>query len=167
MTTFPEIATSRCVLNRVTVDDLPVIQEVFNDTQTQMFLLELCGLLGLDNGIPQFISVFDAYMLENEGILWAIRHREKLIGFVGIIDFSLKPTLFYAMHSDYRLKGFMKEAIEAVIGFVCSNNLCCSLQSEVYKENLISINLLQSVGFDVMEADGQKFYLRKDLACCG
>lgn len=166
MKVFPKIETPRCVLNCITEKDVAVLEEIFRDIHTRKFLPEIYELIDTPNDVQRFFSVFEHYFTINEGFLWGIYKNKTLLGFVAIMDLSSSPALFYAMHPDYRQRGFMKEAIEAVIGFVCSNNLCCSLQSEVYKENLISINLLQSVGFDVMEADGQKFYLRKDLTIC-
>lgn len=81
-----------------------------------------------------------------------------LIGLIAIMDMPDNPTLFYAMHPDYRDRGYMKDGLGCVTKSMCENNLCTTLHTEVHHSNYKSQNLLNEVGFMQCRKDDTKVY---------
>lgn len=162
MKDFPVLQTPRCVLNRITDEDILVMRQILDDDSTQKFLPELQSLTRTSNEIRQMLSSFDILLSRDEGIIWGGRLNDTMIAFVAVIDLSYNPTIIYAMHPKFRLKGYMKECVEIVVKYILDNTLCQYMQSEVYKENTASVHLLQSIGFMVTNQDKRKIYLRKE-----
>ena len=161
MNIFPTLKSQNCVMNRITEDDIPVMRLIFDDELTKKYLPELRALVRTDKGIQQMLSSFDAYLTMNEGMIWAVRIRDIMIGFVAIMDLSHNPTILYAMHPNYRSNGYMKECVAESVRFLFDNSLCLHLQTEVHNDNVASKRLLQSIGFKVMKRDKKKTYLQK------
>lgn len=149
------------MLNRITEKDISVLQEIFNDQLTEKYLPELYELVGASNGIPRFVSAFDFYWTKHEGILLGIRYNENLIGFIAIMDLSENPALFYAMHPDYRHMGYMGECLYKVIDVLCQKGICNHIRSEVYRDNIASINLLKAANFEITGSNVRKLFLFK------
>lgn len=160
MRSFPDILTARCVLNRVTSNDLLALREIFDDVETKRFLPELYALVETDEGLLSFISAFDSYSNNQNGYLWGIRFDGRLVGFIAIMDIPDSPTLFYAMHPNFRLKGIMKECLDAIVRFVAKKISCSFIQSEVFEDNIVSINLLRQLNFKIDKVD-HKIHLLK------
>lgn len=157
---FPKIKTYRCILNCISNADIPILQEIFDDEATKYYLRELNELVFSKDGIRRFLDSFICYVNRNEGILWGIYLNSKLVGFIAIMDMPDNPTLFYAMHPDYRLQGIMKECIIEVTNFISKQIYCNFLQTEVYKDNDISINILQSADFKIIDFNDNKVFLK-------
>lgn len=157
---FPKIKTYRYILNCISNADIPILQEIFDDEATKYYLRELNELVFSKDGIRQFLDSFSCYVNCNEGILWGIYLNSKLVGFIAIMDMPDNPTLFYAMHPDYRLQGIMKECIIEVTNFISKQTYCNFLQTEVYKDNDISINILQSADFKIIDFNDNKVFLK-------
>lgn len=165
MKDFPALETSRCVLNCITDDDVPVLRQIFDDESTQKYLPELQSLVRTDKGIQQMLSSFDAYLTMGEGVMWGVRLRDVMIGFVAIMDLSCNPTIIYAMHPSYRSNGYMKECVAISVQYVLGRGLCSSVQTEVYNDNVVSIGLLQSIGFDVVRSSKRKTFFQTREHC--
>lgn len=163
MNRLPKIKTQRCILDGIKNEDLSILQQIFHDDATKRQLRELNDLVSSEEGIKQFISSFSCYISCNEGFLWGIYLDSKLVGFIGIMDMSINPTLFYAMHPDYRSQGIMKECIMEVMNFISKSACCNFMQSEVYKDNFISIHLLLSVNFEIISSDIDKVFLKTTI----
>ena len=65
------------------------------------------------------------------------------------------------MHPAYRSQGIMKECILETVSFILKNLSCDFIQSEVYKDNVISIKLLQSANFEIIGSDKNKVFLKR------
>ena len=162
MNFIPEIITKRSVLTRISENDLSVLQEIFDDVKTKRFLPELYELINTPNGIFKFVSTFELYAQNGEGYLWGIKHRNELVGFVAVMDLLDAPALFYAMHPNHRLYGYMKDALQRVLDCL-SGKTIRTISTDVYKENSISTTLLQQLGFCVCKEDDKKVYMSKTL----
>ena len=158
MNPVPVLHTDRCTLTAVTQSDIAVLREILDDSETQRFLPELCEEFQTTESLQQFIVSFDKYLLQDEGLLWGIRKDDTLIGFIAIMDIMTNPTLFYAMHPNYRNNGYMKECIKASMRFVNEVKLCLIIQSEVYCDNVISTKLLTNLNFKLYKQSETKVY---------
>lgn len=161
MTELPVLKSTRCVLNRITEEDIPVMRQIFNDRLTRKHLSELLTLVKTDEGIMQMISSFYTLMEQDEGVIWGVQLNGAIIGFVAFMDLSFNPTVIYAMHPTYRSRGYMKECVALSVQYILDSGMCSYMQTEVHNDNTASVRLLQSIGFDVVSKDKLKTYLRK------
>ena len=161
MNSFPKIITKHSLLIRISEDEMNIFREIFDDIETRRFLLELYELLDSHDGIRKFISTFELYSQNDEGYLWGVKHSDELVGFVAVMDLSDIPTLFYATHPNHRSKGYMKNALYGVLDYLNIKKLIRTISTNVYKENNISINLLQELGFCISKEDDKKVYMSK------
>ena len=164
MTELPLLKSRNCTLNRIMEDDIPIMRQIINDKLTKKFLSELWPLVKTDEGIKQILSAFNSFMEHDEGMIWGIRLNGNLIAFVAFMDLPYNPTILYAMHPSYRSKGYMKESVELSVQYLFDYGYCSHVQTEVHNDNATSINLLQSIGFEVVKKNKQKTYLRKQIA---
>lgn len=163
MNPFPEINARHSVLTRISEDALGILKEIFEDVETRRFLSELYELLDSSNGSQKFVSTFDLYTQNDEGYLWGVKHCDELVAFVAVMDLSDIPVLFYATHPNHRSRGYMKDALQSVLGYLSNQKAVRTISTDVYKENSISIALLQQLGFCVCKEDEKKVYMSKVL----
>lgn len=164
MTKLPVLKSPRCVLNCIMEDDIPAMRQIFDDEQTMKHLSELRTLVETYEGIKQMLSSFNILMKQNEGLIWGVRHNGNLIAFVAFMDLSCNPTVIYAMHPAYRSKGYMKECVVLSVQYILDSGMCSYVQTEVHNDNVASVRLLQSIGFDVVSKDELKTYLQKGVS---
>ena len=161
MTELPVLKSPRCILNCIMEDDIPIMRQIFDDELTRKYLSELRTLVETDKGIKQMLSAFNILMKQNEGLIWGVRLDGYLIAFVAFMNLSCNPTVIYAMHPAHRSKGYMKECVAQSVQFILDSGRCSYIQTEVHNDNVASVRLLQSIGFDVVSKDKLKTYLQK------
>lgn len=144
---FPTLKTRRLYLAEVTDDDIIMMTEIIKDKYTMKFMPELADICKEAKGVHVMIDTFKKYKNQGDGFLWGIRLNNTLIGFVGVMDLSYKPSVFYAMHSKFRHKGYMQESVLAIMNYLFSNKFCYQLETEVKYDNFSSRKLLENVGF--------------------
>lgn len=163
MNIFPEIITKCSVLTHMSEDELCVLKEIFDDAETKRFLSEIYELLDTPDGLQNFVATFDFYTQNDEGYLWGIKHSDEFVGFIAVMDISDDPALFYATHPNHRFRGYMKDALQSVLGYLSNQKAVRTISTDVYKGNNISINILQQLGFCVCREDDKKVYMSKVL----
>lgn len=154
----PILYTKRCRLERIILHDMDMLRDIVEDFQFRLFLPELYEVVQNVEGMCQFLRSFDDYAQNGEGFLWGVWKQSYLIGFVAIMDMSYEPTIFYAMHHDYRDKGYTKEAVAEVVAYYKTISKS-SLYTEVYQYNLPSLSILDFCGFQVTGSKDNKFLL--------
>lgn len=163
MNPFPEINARHSVLTRISEDALGILKDIFDDADTRRFLPELYELLDSFDGFQNFVTTFDYYTQNDEGYLWGVKQSGKLVGFVAVMDLYDIPALFYATHPNHRSRGYMKDALQSVLGYLSNQKAVRTISTDIYKNNSISINLLQQLGFCVCREDDKKVYMSKTL----
>ena len=151
------------MLTHISKDELCLLKEIFDDAETKRFLPELYELLGSPDGLWNFVDTFDYYTQNDEGYLWGVKHYDELVAFVAVMDLSDITVLFYATHPNHRSRGYMKDALQSVLGYLSNQKAVRTISTDVYKENNISINILQQLGFCVCREDDKKVYMSKVL----
>lgn len=147
MNSVPVLYTERCVLEEITQEDVSELRHVIEDRQFRRFLPELFGLVRNPEGLQRFLNAFKEYLIQDEGCLWGVRKENQLIGFIALMDLSCCPSIFYAIHPDYRNQGYAKESVAKVVNYFRSASKLLELQTEVYKDNQSSLSVLRSCGF--------------------
>lgn len=163
MNPLPEINTRHSALARISESELDILKEIFDDADTRRFLPELYELLDSPDGLQNFIATFVYYSQNDEGYLWGIKHSDEFVGFIAVMDLSDDPALFYATHPNHRFRGYMKDALQSVLGYLSNQKAVRTISTDVYKGNNISINILQQLGFCVCREDDKKVYMSKVL----
>ena len=163
MKNFTEIITERCVLTHITCDEIKALRDIFNDPVTREFLPEIYPLVDSHNGISQFIKTFEHYFNCEDGILLGVRFNGDIIGFVAIIDMQQMPSLFYAMHPNYRQCGYMFEALDGVMCYLRNGGYCSRISTEIYKNNTTSLKLLGKLSFQLGHENLEKYWLHRDI----
>ena len=162
MTKLPMLKSPRCIMNCISEDDIPVMRQIFDDELTRKYLSEFWTLVETDEGIKQMLSSFNILMKQNEGLIWGVRLNSNLIAFIAFIDLSCNPTVIYAMHPTYRSCGYMKECVALSVQYMLGDGLCSYIQTEVHNDNEISMHLLCSIGFRIINQDNTKTHLKID-----
>lgn len=164
MKSVPILKSKRCILREIRNDDFIAIQELMNDDEFQRFLPELYELTNTEDGICQFLKSFSVYLEQDEGILWGISLNSNIVGFVAIMDMTDNPTLFYTIHSLHRNNGYMTECISSIISFLMKHKFCDYIQTEVYDENVASLNVLFKNGFEIIgHYNAEKTFLKLNI----
>lgn len=156
----PTLQSEHCMLNEIEENDISALRTIFSDADTQRYLPYLCDIAQTDDDIKQILMSFRTYLSKNEGILWGIRQKTYLIGFIGIIGIPDYPSLFYAMHPNYRGKGIMTECVAEAVEWFHTIHPTLPLHTEVYKGNIPSIHLLQKNNFTQFNEDEQKIFMK-------
>lgn len=127
----PTLQSEHCMLNEIEENDISALRTIFSDADTQRYLPYLCDIAQTDDDIKQILMSFRTYLSKNEGILWGIRQKTYLIGFIGIIGIPDYPSLFYAMHPNYRGKGIMTECVAEAVEWFHTIHPTLPLHTEV------------------------------------
>lgn len=142
------IETDRLLLRNITHDDKEDIFEFLSDEQT-------C----LDDGgyhaeesmeSKSFLDSMDFLVLGNEHYGIVLKSENKVIGMVHIMEAERgvkTKELGYLMNKAYRKKGYMKEAVKAVMEDLEKNENVKMFVMSAYEYNIPSIATMQSLGF--------------------
>lgn len=155
----PILYTKRCKLDRITLHDMDMLRDIVEDSQFRLFMPELYEVVHEVEGMHHFLRSFDMSAQKGEGFLWGIRKNNFLIGFVAIMDLSYDPTIFYAMHREYRNKGYAKEVATEIVAYFRTISKA-PLHTEVYSLNQASLAVLAFCGFKIVGSIDDKILLK-------
>lgn len=148
------------LLTPVQDSDVLLMTEIFKDEETKRYLPELTEVICEEDDVRFFLNNITTLQTSGGAVLWGIRQDSVLIGFIGIIGIPDYPSLFYAMHPNYRGKGIMTECVAEAVEWFHTNHPTLPLHTEVYKGNIPSIHLLQKNNFTQFNEDEQKIFMK-------
>jgi [ribosomal protein S5]-alanine N-acetyltransferase len=147
---FPTLETERLQLRRITETD---INEVFylRSNEQVMKYLDRLPAKDLNEAMLHFKDV-NQDIEANKSITWAIclRGENKMIGYIGVWRMLMehhRGEIGYVLHPSYWNKGFMREAISAVITYAFETMHLHSLEAIINPENGASAKVLEKQGF--------------------
>ncbi|MDE3213759.1 MAG: GNAT family N-acetyltransferase [Bacteroidota bacterium] len=149
--TFPEIRTSRLVLRRMTEEDTNEILEM-RSSEAVMQYIDRERAENLEDA-HDYIKRINSSIDSHNGIMWGIELKNrpgKIIGNIGywrLVKEHFRAEIGYMLLPHYWRKGFMKEAIRAVIDFGFSHMKLHTIEANINPGNTASGLLLESVGF--------------------
>lgn len=151
MTKFPyEINSARCKLRAIASNDVSRLYDILQDAEVKKYLSEFYEITSTPTELEEVLKSYKILSTCKEAYLWGIWFEEILIGFISVIDIPMNPTIFYALHSDFRKKGLMSECICVLITHIRDSTALQSIFSEVDEENIASVCILKSCGFEVV-----------------
>ena len=147
---FPVIETERLLLRQLTFKDLQDVYEVFSKEE----IMKYYGIFPLEDieEVEELIVDFNRGFEKNTSIRWGIelKSSKKIIGTIGYHNFNnrfLRAEMGYELSNKYWHKGYMKEAINAVLYFGFNHMNLNRVEALIYPENIVSRSLLKTLSF--------------------
>lgn len=147
--TFPTLHTSRLDLVEIKQEHLEDIFKLFSDNSVTKFYNVVT--LNKEEEAQKYIDWFRSRFAEDAGIRWGIslKGHKNIIGTAGFNNWTLnhKANLGYDLQSDFWNKGYVTEALEAVIDFGFQELDINRIEAEVMPGNTASERVLTKLGF--------------------
>ena len=148
--TLPVITTPRLVLRWISEDDIDGLFEIFSDPQVMRYWSS--GPLPNREAAAAMQREIVAGNLSNTMIKWglALRESNSVIGTTTLFNLNLdngRAELGYAMGHAYWGKGYMNEALQALLSHAFDVLELRRLEADVDPRNAASIRTLERLGF--------------------
>lgn len=166
---FPQIETERLILKEVSLANSMDMFEIFSDEETLKYYdVEPVHKVAEVN---KLIEVLQNRFKNKRGIRWGLYLKDsgKLIGTCGYHDVNgeaLRAEIGYELSRDFWRKGYMKEALEAILDYGFNNMGLNRIQALVVPENEKSIGILKRVGFTKEGVLRDYEYFRRSFKHC-
>jgi [ribosomal protein S5]-alanine N-acetyltransferase len=157
---FPQLVTKRLILRQLNESDAEDLLFLRSDENVMEFI-DREKTKSVEEALA-FIQNINRAAEQNESILWGIALLEQpdtLIGTICIWNIQkehYRAEVGYLLHPQHWRKGFMKEALLAVIDFGFNSVKLHSLEARIHPQNAASAAVLEKTGF-IREA-----YFRED-----
>lgn len=149
-TPFPKLDTERLVLRQLTIADAGPIAALRSNAAVNQYLARPKST-SPEEAI-QFIDKINLNISNNTALYWviALKENEVLIGTICLWNFNpeeLTAEIGYELLPDFQGKGFMQEALQAVINYGCHTLQLKTITAYTLTENKASIKLLEKNNF--------------------
>ena len=154
---FPEITTERLFLRKIELSDSDVILFLRSDKTVTKYIErpENRKTKNIADAI-KFINELNEYLETNKSISWGItlKNNPKIIGTICLWNFSENnktAEVGYDLDPKFQRKGFMNEALKAIINFGFKNLKLDKIEAFTQYKNENSKKLLENNGFQFIE----------------
>lgn len=147
---FPELETDRLRLRKLKPEDAPGLFVLRSDPEIMKYIPRPVAVTVAD--VTALIQMVNELADKNESISWAIALKEtdQIIGTIGFVRLSKenhRGEVGYMLSKDFHGKGFIGEALKAVLRFGFSQLKFHTIFAIVDPENIASSKLLERNGF--------------------
>ncbi|WP_059364923.1 GNAT family N-acetyltransferase [Pseudoalteromonas sp. '520P1 No. 423'] len=151
---FPELETSRLILNKLSEGDSQALLDIFSDENVVKFYD--IDVFDSEKQSLELINLFNQRFADKGGVRWAIRVKNtgRLIGTCGFNSINLKMKnagIGYELSSKYWGIGYASEAVSTIIQFIFSNGQPLGelyrIQGDIMIGNAASESVLKKLGF--------------------
>lgn len=147
---FPVIETDRLIMREINLEDLGALFKIFSSEDVMKYygMFPIDQLKQAQNLILSFRDGFD----EEKSIRWGITLKESQV-FIGTCGFhnmqkrSFRAEIGYELSPDHWNKGYVTEAIGAMLEFGFGMMGLNRIEALVYPENTASHRALEKLGF--------------------
>ncbi|MGB0879856.1 MAG: GNAT family N-acetyltransferase [Polaribacter sp.] len=146
--TFPILKTERLTLRALTFDDVESIFELRSSKEVNKLITRKTPK-NLEDA-KEFISVCHQEFTNKNRIFWAIEFNKKIIGTIVLYRISSETEyaeIGYELFPTYHQKGFMSEAMTAVLKFEAEHLKLKTIEAFTHKNNMASRSLLEKHHF--------------------
>ncbi|ABR49494.1 GCN5-related N-acetyltransferase [Alkaliphilus metalliredigens QYMF] len=147
---FPKLETDRLILKEMLIEDAASIFHIFADEE----IMKDYGRFPMKSieEAESLIAMFDENSKNGKGIRWGILLKEenKIIGTCGYHNWNKRHSraeIGYELSKDAWRKGYIKEAVKAIIDYGYEIMDLNRIEAVVYPENEASIRSLINHGF--------------------
>ena len=157
---FPALETERLSLRQLAAGDVPEVMFLRSDPEVMRYI-DRPRARTLEQAAAWMEKV-EGMRMENESVVWAVslKGEERMIGNVLLWSFKVEDArgeLGYVLHPDFHGKGYMGEAVRAVLKFGFETLGLNSMEAQVQPGNAASERLLEKLNF-VKEGLFQEYY---------
>lgn len=146
------ISTERLLIKKVSLNDADSLFKVWsNDAVTKYMNIDSMTDASHAEDMIKFFIAADHNNEANRMGIFLKENEEVAIGSCGFnyIDFENdRVEIGYELHSDYWRKGYMKEALKALIYYVFETYNVNRIEAKVDVDNIPSQKLLENIGFE-------------------
>ena len=154
-TPFPILKTDRLILRQLVNSDANEIFALRSDDTVNRYL-DRKPSQSIE-GAKSFIQAISENVKKNDSIYWVISLSDKLIGTICLFDFAddnIKAEIGYELLPGYQGKGFMQEAVSAVLEFGFQHMGLNSIEAYTHSKNQNSTTLLEKFSFKKQSPSG-------------
>ena len=148
---FPVLETKRLLLRNISYEDTPALVSLRSHPKVMSYL-DREPFRNTDEARAHIEMLLDN-LQKNEGILWVMALKEApetMIGSLGFFSMNkehYRTETGYMLHPDYWNKGYMKEALLAIIDYAFEYTGIHSIEANINPENEPSAKVLEACGF--------------------
>ncbi len=146
--TFPLLETERLILRELRPEDAEAVFRILSDAEVVRYYDPLMTHL---EQAQRSIERHRARFENNEGIRWGItiKDEDTIVGNCGFFrdKDNFSAALSYVLAKSSWNKGFMTEALEAIVAFGFEHYQLHRIEAHVARPNLASVRVLQKLGF--------------------
>jgi ribosomal-protein-alanine N-acetyltransferase len=146
--TFPLLETERLILRELRPEDAEAVFRILSDAEVVRYYDPLMTHL---EQAQRSIERHRARFENNEGIRWGItiKGEDTIVGNCGFFrdKDNFSAALSYVLAKSSWNKGFMPEALSAIIAFGFEHYHLHRIEAHVARPNLASVRVLQKLGF--------------------
>lgn len=147
---FQNLETERLLLRRIDINDAEEILALRGNPQTMKYIPR--PLAKTKEDALEHIAMIEEKIINNTGINWGItiKGNPKIIGIIGHYKISPenhRAEIGYMAFPEFNGKGYMSEAIKAVVTYGFEQLKLHSIEAIIDPENIASERVLQKNGF--------------------
>ena len=148
---FPIIETERLLLRSIEMEDTISIFHIFSNEEVMKYYGQFP--MKFIEEAENLIKMFNENFQNGKGIRWGILLKEenRIIGTCGYHNWNkrhLRAEIGYELSMDSWGRGYMKEALKAIIDYGYEAMDLNRIEAVVYPENKASIKSLINLGFN-------------------
>ena len=151
------LKTERLIIRHIEPNDWENIKEIWIDFNASTFSQYDMPHNTDDNDVRGRIAKWAAASSGTEHIFFASCLGETVIGFFSFNIRKDSYELGYCFHSKYQGKGYAKESLKALIGYLPAIGIK-KLTAGTALNNVPSVSLLKSLGFKLIGTEKVSFY---------
>lgn len=146
---FPVLTTDRVLLRRVSKKDSEGIYRCFSDPETMRYM---GAPLDDPHSIAGIVKEYSNGLKEGRSLIWSLEHRPsgEFLGTAGFEEFSfldVKAEAGFTLLGSYRGKGYMTEAMSAILTFGFREVGLNRVEAMIHPENTAAVKLVETLGF--------------------
>ena len=155
------------IIRKSIKEDIPYINELFVQmVKTVNSRMKNAGVepyIDLEQGFEK--GYLDSFYINDDNVIFVAEDNSKVIGFISINKYSEEDYIYlddYCVDEKYRGQGIGSKLINAAFEFAKSNKINQVL-THVENANKESIKFYKNKGFKLVEEQGHRLLIRKDV----
>lgn len=151
MSDFPILETPRLLLREIVTDDAPALYVIHGDAEPMRWFG--ADPLPSKEAATNLVETFASWRkMTNPGTRWALQPKgeDQLVGTCGLFNWNRawrKCTLGYELAFAWQGKGYMHEALSAVLKWGFGHMELNRVEAQIHPMNRASVKLAASLGF--------------------
>jgi RimJ/RimL family protein N-acetyltransferase len=157
MDAFPILHTSRLILRKIQVEDIPALLEYANNKKISDYVLSIPYPYNEPDAVFRISYVWQGFKNKVRYVFAVIfKEREELVGEIGLhLDNNKIAQLGYWVGEPFWNKGIATEAIEAVLKFGFEKLQLEQIYAACHEENKASGKVLEKNGVHIKNVNGK------------